>query len=99
MEATTNHLLTNASAVILGGGKSSRMGSPKALLSFDGEPLVVHITRRLNSLFSDIVVAAAPGELFLEFDRLLGSRSTQPNVTLIHDEIAYQGPVGGIYYG
>jgi molybdopterin-guanine dinucleotide biosynthesis protein A len=30
-------------AIILTGGRSSRMGRPKALLLFDGEPLIVHL--------------------------------------------------------
>ena len=34
------------SAVILAGGKSSRMGRPKALLQFDGELLIVHLDRK-----------------------------------------------------
>ncbi|MEE9123258.1 MAG: NTP transferase domain-containing protein [candidate division NC10 bacterium] len=78
----------DVSAIILGGGKSSRMGRPKALLLFDGEPLIVHIVRTLKSLFTDIVIVAAPGQ---ELPSL--------SVTLVHDEEAYQGPVAGIYYG
>lgn len=94
-----------ASAVILTGGKSSRMGSPKALLLFDGEPLVVHVTRALRSLFGDIVVVGGPGEEFVELLRLLSSQPNklkqpnEPKVTLIRDEVSHQGPVGGIYYG
>src|SRR5439155_14363791 len=76
------------SAVILAGGKSSRMGRPKALLPFDGEPLIVHTVRTLARLFADIVVVAAPGQ----------ELSPLP-VTFVRDEVAYQGPVGGIYYG
>jgi molybdopterin-guanine dinucleotide biosynthesis protein A len=64
------------------------MGRPKALLSFDGEPLVVHTVHRLKQLFSDIVVVAAPEQ---ELPPL--------PVTLARDEVAYQGPVSGIYYG
>lgn len=75
-------------AIILAGGRSSRMGSPKALLPFDGDPLIVHIVRRLQPLFSDIVVVAAPGQ----------ELPSMP-VTLVRDDVAYQGPVGGIYYG
>jgi len=75
-------------AVILAGGKSSRMGQPKALLPFDGEPLIAHTVRTLRRLFSDIVVVAAP-------EQELPSLS----VTLVRDEVAYQGPVGGILYG
>lgn len=76
------------SAIILAGGRSSRMGSAKALLPFDDEPLIVHIVRRLQPLFEDIVVVAAPGQQL----------PSMP-VTLVHDEVAYQGPVGGLYYG
>jgi molybdenum cofactor guanylyltransferase len=79
---------SSGSAVILAGGKSSRMGQPKALLPFDGEPLIVHTVRTLSRLFSDIVVVAAP-------EQELPSLS----VTAIRDEVAYQGPVGGILYG
>ncbi len=78
----------NASAVILAGGKSSRMGRPKALLLFDNEPLIVHILRALKSLFADVVVVAAPEQ-----------ELPQLPAPLVRDEVAYQGPVGGIYYG
>lgn len=77
-----------ATAIILAGGKSSRMGAPKALLLFAGEPLIVHMVRRLGQLFSDtVVVAAAEQEL-----------PALPS-TIVRDDVAYQGPVGGIYYG
>lgn len=75
-------------AIILAGGRSSRMGTPKALLPFDGEPLIVHIVRKLQTMFTDIVVVAAPGQ-----------ELPQLPVTLVHDDVAYQGPVGGILYG
>lgn len=64
------------------------MGQPKALLPFDGEPLIVHTVRTLSRLFSDLVVVAAPEQAFPSLP-----------VTLVHDEVAYQGPVGGILYG
>ena len=64
------------------------MGSPKALLPFDDEPLIVHLVRRLQPLFRDIIVVAAPGQAL----------PSMP-VTLVHDDVAYQGPVGGIFYG
>lgn len=78
----------NASAVILAGGKSSRMGRPKALLPFDNEPLIVHIVRALKSMFAEAVVVAAPEQELPPLPALL-----------VRDEVAYQGPVGGIYYG
>ena len=45
-----------ATAIVLAGGKSSRMGTPKALLLFDGEPLIVHVVTRLRRLFAEVVV-------------------------------------------
>jgi len=78
----------NASAVILAGGKSSRMGRSKALLPFDGEPLIVHIVRALKSMFADAVVVAAREQDLPPLP-----------ATVVRDEVPYQGPVGGIYYG
>jgi molybdopterin-guanine dinucleotide biosynthesis protein A len=75
-------------AIVLAGGKSSRMGRPKALLPFDGVPLIVHTVGTLRSLFDEIVVVAAPGQDLPDMP-----------VTLVRDEVAYQGPVGGICYG
>ena len=73
---------------MLAGGKSSRMGRPKALLPFDGEPLIAHIVSTLQRLFPEVIVVAAPGQ----------DLPSMP-VTLVRDDVAYQGPVGGICYG
>ena len=80
--------LSHATAVILTGGKSSRMGSPKALLPFAGEPLIAHVVRNLKRLFAETVVVAAPEQLLPKLP-----------ATLVRDEVAYQGPVSGIYHG
>ena len=80
--------IADASAVILTGGKSSRMGRPKALLPFAGEPLIAHVVRKLKRIFAEAVVVAAPEQ----------ELPTLP-VTLVRDEVAYQGPVSGIYHG
>jgi molybdenum cofactor guanylyltransferase len=84
----SDHAALDATAIVLAGGKSSRMGRPKALLLFDNEPLIVHIVRTLNRMFSKTVVVTAPEQ---ELPPL--------PATLVRDEISYQGPVGGIYYG
>ena len=80
--------VTDATAIVLAGGRSSRMGTPKALLPFDNEPLIVHIVATLRRLFTEVVVVAAPGQ----------DLPSMP-VTLVRDDVAYQGPVGGIFYG
>ena len=101
----SNQPIAEAAAIILTGGKSSRMGRPKALLLFDGEPLITHIVRTLKRIFAEAIVVAAPGEQFVELSSLLRSQPNEPNkpnepeVILVRDKVAYQGPVGGIYYG
>jgi molybdopterin-guanine dinucleotide biosynthesis protein A len=64
------------------------MGTPKALLPFDDTPLIEHVVATLRRLFDEVVVVAAPGQ----------SLPSMP-VTLVRDEVEYQGPVAGIYYG
>lgn len=79
---------TVGSAVVLAGGRSRRMGRPKALLPFGGQPLILHVVRRIRSLFPDIVVAAAPEQELPELP-----------AALVCDDVAYQGPVGGMCRG
>src|SRR5690606_31399753 len=55
---------------------------------FDGQPLILHIVTTLQPIFDDIVVVAAPG-----------SQLPSLPVRIVHDEVAYQGPVAGIAYG
>ncbi len=64
------------------------MGRPKALLPFGDQPLILRIVTRLQHRFTQIVVVAAPGQ----------ELPPMP-VTVVRDEVADQGPVGGIYYG
>ena len=64
------------------------MGRPKALLPFDDEPLIAHVVRRLGRVFAETVVVAAPDQ----------ELPTLP-VALVRDDVAYQGPVSGIYHG
>jgi molybdopterin-guanine dinucleotide biosynthesis protein A len=64
------------------------MGTPKALLPFDDTPLIEHVVATLRRLFDEVVVVAAPGQ----------GLPSMP-VTLVRDEVEYQGPVAGIYYG
>ena len=50
------------------------MGSAKALLEFDGEPLIVHLVRQLGQWFDDIVVVAAPEQQLPTLGGDLGTR-------------------------
>jgi molybdopterin-guanine dinucleotide biosynthesis protein A len=64
------------------------MGTPKALLLFDNEPLIVHIVSALHRVFADVVVVTAPRQHLPPMP-----------VRLVCDEVSHQGPVGGLYYG
>ena len=46
------------SLAILAGGVSSRMGQDKALKSFLGRPLILHVIRRLKALSEDVLISA-----------------------------------------
>jgi molybdopterin-guanine dinucleotide biosynthesis protein A len=64
------------------------MGSPKALLLFDGEPLIVHTVRLLRRLFADVLIAAAPGQ-----------QLPPVPARIVGDAVPHQGPVGGLCTG
>jgi molybdenum cofactor guanylyltransferase len=88
IDPTLDQAVHDGTAVVLAGGKSSRMGRPKSLLLFDGEPLITHIVRGLKQMFAETVIVAAPEQELPDLPAIL-----------VRDEVAYQGPVGGIYYG
>ena len=65
----------STSAIVLAGGRSSRMGTPKALLPFGGRPLIGHIVDTLAQVADDIVVVASPGQELPELAMLeIGNR-------------------------
>jgi len=50
--------LADLAAVVLAGGSSTRMGSDKALLPFDGVPLIERLVRGLQPHFAEVLVSA-----------------------------------------
>ncbi|MBV8774138.1 MAG: molybdenum cofactor guanylyltransferase [Deltaproteobacteria bacterium] len=79
----------SASAIILAGGQSRRMGTPKATLKFGNSTILERVLVELGGDFDDILVVAAPAssEPF-SIEHLLG---TLPSVRLLRDESAYEG--------
>jgi molybdopterin-guanine dinucleotide biosynthesis protein A len=49
---------------IQAGGQSTRMGTNKALLNFDGHPLIVRILRRVERLSTDVMITTNEPDLF-----------------------------------
>lgn len=74
-------------AIILTGGKSSRMGADKGLLHLEGMTLVEHAIATMSRLTNDIILSANSPEY---------RRFGYPVVNDIHSDI---GPMGGIHAG
>jgi molybdenum cofactor guanylyltransferase len=81
-----------ASAIVLAGGRSSRMGQPKASLDFGGVPLLTRVIAELGRRFSEIVVVAAPeSEPTPELNL--------PATRILRDETAFAGPADALRRG
>lgn len=80
--------MSRRAAIILAGGRSSRMGRPKAWLPFEEVPLLTHLLRRLESHFDELIVVAAPG---MELPPSGAAR--------LEDEWPGEGPLGGMVTG
>ena len=81
----------NTGGIILAGGKSTRMGSPKALLPFGPETMLQRVVRLLASVVSPIVVVAAPQQVLPELPAT--------NVIVTRDEREGRGPLEGLRAG
>jgi molybdopterin-guanine dinucleotide biosynthesis protein A len=76
--------------VILCGGRSSRMGTPKAWLDFGGETLLARTAKVVGSVAAPVVVAAAPGQDLPPLSE---------GVALVRDAAIGNGPLQGIAAG
>ncbi len=56
--------LAEASAVILAGGASSRMGRDKSLVLVDGKPLIQRVVEQLSRRFDDILISTNEREKY-----------------------------------
>jgi molybdopterin-guanine dinucleotide biosynthesis protein A len=73
--------------IILAGGKSSRMGKEKGLVSFQGDFMISHVIRNIRPICNEIIICANDtGYNFLGYP-------------VIPDEIRGSGPAGGILSG
>jgi molybdopterin-guanine dinucleotide biosynthesis protein A len=79
-------------AVVLAGGRSTRMGRPKAGLDWHGVPLVVHVARELQQALDGgpVVVVAAPGQALADLP---------PGVPRVDDPAEGRGPLQGVAAG
>jgi molybdopterin-guanine dinucleotide biosynthesis protein A len=83
--------LAEAAGVVLAGGRSSRMGRPKAALEWHGSTLLHRTTALLaRTVGGPVLVVAAPGQDLPELP---------PGVEVVEDPIDGQGPMRGLATG
>jgi molybdopterin-guanine dinucleotide biosynthesis protein A len=79
-----------AGAIVLCGGKSSRMGTSKALLPFGPETMLQRVVRLLQTVVSPMVVVAASDQQLPPLP---------PDVIVTRDEREGRGPLEGLRAG
>jgi molybdopterin-guanine dinucleotide biosynthesis protein A len=77
---------SNTTAIILSGGKSSRIGTNKSLLIIDGKTLIQRLVELLNSIFAEVVVSSNESELYEFLEK-----------KIISDIFPERGPLSGIH--
>jgi molybdopterin-guanine dinucleotide biosynthesis protein A len=89
-ERDSGQPLRGIGGIVLCGGRSIRMGRPKAWLPFGGEFLLQRVVRILQSVVDPVVVVAAPGQELPELPE---------GVIVGRDEEAFRGPLNGLATG
>src|ERR1700693_462181 len=79
--------VTKYSAIILAGGRSSRMGRPKCDLQFGAVTMLDYIVSAMTPAFDDLVVAVAQPRLYPWEN--VGAR-------VIVDRVPHRGPVSAL---
>lgn len=82
--------LTSVGGIVLCGGKSTRMGRPKAWLPFGPEVMLQRVVRILSTVVSPIVVVAARGQEL---------PAVPSDVLIARDEDEALGPLAGLAAG
>lgn len=79
--------MKNRTAILLAGGKSTRMGSDKGLLRFRNKPFIQYSIDAVRPLVDDIIIVSNSSD-YDQFD-----------TTRVADIIPDSGPVGGLHSG
>jgi molybdenum cofactor guanylyltransferase len=83
-----SELQSPVSAIIQAGGQSRRMGRDKALIDYQGRPIIAHVIETLRALADDIVIVSNRSDLYSSF----GAR-------VVADYDPPCGPLGGLAAG
>lgn len=90
------------SAVILAGGRSSRFGRDKLAEPVEGRPLVEHAIDAVRPFATQILVVGAPADADVGVGWPMwqdSDLSLPPDVSLVHDSVAHEGPLVGLIGG
>lgn len=79
-----------ASAVILTGGESSRMGFDKAAIKLNGRTLTQNAHEELYRYFDQVVIS-------IQAERQINFFVESSTAVFVEDELPGRGPLGGIY--
>lgn len=83
----TKKRFSNATAIVLAGGKSSRMGGvDKSMLDINGVPMIQYISQRLQDVFGEVIIGASDTA---RYDFL--------GLKVVPDLAPDKGPLMGIY--
>ncbi len=85
---TRESLPLPVTALILCGGRSKRMGRPKAFLPYEGTTMIEHVLSTVRDLFNETLLVANEPESFENF-----------GVDVVKDILPHRGPLGGILSG
>lgn len=75
-------------ALILCGGRSKRMGRPKAFLPYEGSTMISHVIKSIGGLFRETLLVSNEPEAFEDL-----------GMDVVKDILPYRGPMGGILSG
>jgi len=78
-------LLEKATAILMAGGGSRRMGTDKSLLEIEGRPIIERTCEQLSACFEQILISTNEVDKFRFLD-----------FQIVHDKIPEQGPLMGI---
>lgn len=82
---TNGGIILHIQGIILAGGKSSRMGTNKALLTLNNKKVIEHIIEEMKQITDDIIIIANEPELYQKY-----------NIPIFEDRYMHSGPLAGL---
>ncbi len=94
LEKTSKPNRISLGAIILAGGKSSRMKSNKVFLKINGEPLLMHVVRETSKISDHIIVAIGKDDKEEDYAYILPK-----SVKIVHDKTETKAALHGMLTG